>query len=223
MTNQPWTVGILLFDYVDLTDVTGPYEVFHHAGYTLGDLKKILFGQDTPENHPFLIKTVSQTGAPINASNGLCLTPDFSLEQAPDFDIVVIPGANFDVIAQILTQEEIIHWIARTSSQSRYMTSVCTGAFLLAQAGLLNGKRATTHWAALDLFEQQFPQVQVERTGKFVDEGTILTSAAATSGFNMALHLVKRLLGARMAQAVARGLDFQMSFNEEVEGKSNRH
>jgi transcriptional regulator GlxA family with amidase domain len=122
---------------------------------------------------------------------------------------VVIPGANLGVIAHVLTQEEIIRWIARSSPHSQLMTSVCTGAFLLAQAGLLNGKRATTHWAALDQFEQQFPQIQVQRTGKFVDAGPILTAAGLTAGFQMALHIVERLLGEQMAQAVAKGIDMQ--------------
>ena len=209
MKTQQWTVGILLFDQVDLTDITGPSEVFYHADYSRRDLHKILFGRDTPENHPFLVKTVSQAGVPLKASNGLRLAPDYSFEQTPAFDIVVIPGANLGVIAQVLTQEEIIQWIARSSSQSQLMTSVCTGAFLLAEAGLLNGKRATTHWAALDQFEQQFPQIQVQRTGKFVDEGPIITAAALTAGFHMALHIVERLLGEQMAQAVAKGIDME--------------
>jgi transcriptional regulator GlxA family with amidase domain len=162
-----------------------------------------------PQNHPFLVKTVSQAGVPLKASNGLRLAPDYSFEQTPAFDIVIIPGANLGVIAHVLTQEEIIQWIARSSSQSQLMTSVCTGAFLLAQAGLLNGKRATTHWAALDQFEQQFPQIQVQRTGKFVDEGPIMTAAALTAGFHMALHIVERLLGEQMAQAVAKGIDME--------------
>jgi transcriptional regulator GlxA family with amidase domain len=208
---QQWTVGILLFEQIDLTDIAGPYEVFHNAGYTMRDLQTSLFGQDTPENHPFVVRTVSQAGQQLKASNGLRLEPDYSFEQAPAFDIVVIPGGNLGVIAHVLTQDEVIRWIACSSSQSKLMTSVCTGAFLLAQADLLNGKRATTHWAALDLFEQQFPQIQVQRTGKFVDEGTIITSAGVTSGFNMALHVVERLLGEQMAQATAKGIDFQTS------------
>ena len=212
---QQWTVGILLFEQVDLTDIAGPYEAFHNAGYTLRDLQKSLLGQDTPENHPFVVRTVSQAGQQLKASNGLRLEPDYSFEQAPAFDIVVIPGGNLGVIAHVLTQDEVIRWIARSSSLSKLMTSVCTGAFLLAQADLLNGKRATTHWAALDLFEQQFPQIQVQRTGKFVDEGTIITSAGVTSGFNMALHVVERLLGEQMAQATAKGIDFQTSLARE--------
>lgn len=208
---QQWTVGILLFDHVDLTDVAGPYEVFHNAGYTLRDLKKIFLGQDTSENHPFVIRTVSQSGQQLKASNGLCLQPDYSFEQAPAFDIVVIPGASLGVIAHGIAQDEITRWITRASNQSKLTTSVCTGAFFLAQAGLLNGKRATTHWGALDLFEQQFPQIQVQRMEKFVDEGPIITSAGVTSGFNMALHVVERLLGEQMAQAVAKGIDFQTS------------
>ncbi len=212
---QQWTVGILLFDHVDLTDVTGPYEVFHNAGYTLRDLQKIFLGQDTSENHPFDISTVSQSGHQLKASNGLRLQPDYSFEQAPAFDIVVVPGAQLSIIAHILTQDEVIRWIARSSTQSKLTTSVCTGAFLLAQAELLNQRRATTHWGALDLFEQQFPQIQVQRTGKFVDEGSIITSAGVTSGFNMALHVVERLLGEQMAQAVAKGIDFQTPLARE--------
>jgi transcriptional regulator GlxA family with amidase domain len=205
---QQWTVGILLFEQVDLTDIAGPYEVFHNAGYTLRDLQKSLSGQDTLENHPFVVRTVSQAGQLLKASNGLRLEPDYSFAQAPAFDIVVIPGGNLGVIAHIRTQDEIIHWIARASSQSQLITSVCSGAFLLAQAGLLDGKQATTHWAALDLLEQEFPQIQVQRTGKFVDEGTIITSAGVTSGFDMALHVIERFLGEQMAQAVAKGIEF---------------
>ncbi|GHO56916.1 DJ-1/PfpI family protein [Ktedonobacter robiniae] len=210
-----WTVGILLFEHVDLTDIAGPYEVFYNAGYTMHDLRKTLSGQDTPENHPFVVRTVSQSGQQLKASNGLRLEPDYSFEQSPAFDIVVVPGGNLGIIAHVRAQDEIIQWIARSASQSTLMTSVCSGAFLLAQTGLLNGKRATTHWAALDLFEQQFPQIQVQRTGKFVDEGTIITSAGVTAGFNMALHVVERLLGEEMAQAVARGIDFQTSLPHE--------
>lgn len=212
---QQWTVGILLFDHVDLTDITGPYEVFHNAGYTQRDLRKIFLGQDTSENHPFDIRTVSQSGQQLKASNGLRLQPDYSFEQAPAFDIVVVPGAQLGVISRMLTQDEVIRWIARSSNQSKLTTSVCTGAFFLAQAELLNGRRATTHWGALDLFEQQFPQIQVQRTEKFVDEGPIITSAGVTSGFNMALHVVERLLGGQMAQAVAKGIDFQTSLAGE--------
>src|SRR5258708_37788113 len=132
MKMQQWAVGILLFDQVDPTDITGPSEVFHHVGYSRRDLHKILFGRDTPGNHPFLVKTVSQAGVPLKASNGLRLAPDYSFEQTPAFDIVVIPGANLGAIPHVFTQEEIIQCIARSSSQSQLMTSVSTGAFLLA-------------------------------------------------------------------------------------------
>jgi transcriptional regulator GlxA family with amidase domain len=131
------------------------------------------------------------------------------------FDIVVIPGGNPGVIAQVLAQDEVIRWVVRASSRSQIMTSVCTGAFVLAQAGLLDGKRATTHWAVLDLFEQQFPRIQVQRTGKFVDEGMIITAAGVTSGFNMALHVVERLVGEQMAQITAKAIDFQMALTHE--------
>src|SRR5438105_15061115 len=98
MKMQQWTVGILLFDQVDLTDITGPSEVFHHAGYSRRDLHQILFGRDTPENHPFLVKTVSQAGVPLKASNGLCLAADYSLEETPAFDILIIHCPNLGVI-----------------------------------------------------------------------------------------------------------------------------
>lgn len=211
MEHRQWTVGIVLFDNVDLIDMAGPYEVFHVAGYTMRDLRRYLLSQDTPENHPFVVRTVSQTGRPLRAGNGLRLHPDYAFEQAPAFDIVVVPGGNPEPIARVLAQDEVMRWLAHASSQSELVTSVCTGAFLLAQAGLLNGKRATTHWAALDQFERQFPQIQVQRTGKFVDEGSIITAAGVTSGFNMALHVVERLVGPQMAQATAQAIDFQTS------------
>jgi transcriptional regulator GlxA family with amidase domain len=207
---QQWKVGIFLYDHVDLTDIAGPYEVFHLAGYTADDFPKLLSGQATPDEHPFLVSTVSSNARPLQASNGLRLQSDYAFEQAPVFDIVVIPGSNLTVLDQIGTQDkEVIRWIAQAATHSQLMTSVCTGAFLLAQAGLLDGKRATTHWSALERFAQRFPQIQVQRAVKFVDEGTIITAGGVTAGFNMALHIVERLIGAHMAQLTAKGIDFQ--------------
>ncbi|GCE03443.1 DJ-1/PfpI family protein [Dictyobacter aurantiacus] len=209
---QQWNVGILLYDHVDLTDVAGPYEVFHIAAHTVDDAPKLLPARTTSDKHPFLIRTVSSNGQLLRANNGLRLQPDYAFEQAPEFDIVVIPGSSLIVLDQICTQEkEVIRWIARASTHCQLMTSVCTGAFLLAEAGLLDGKRATTHWSAFDQFEQRFPQIQLQRAGKFVDEGTIVTAGGVTSGFNMALHVVERLLGEDVAQLTARDIDFQVA------------
>lgn len=207
---QQWKVGILLYDHVDLIDMAGPSEVFHLAAYTADDFPKLLSGQATPDEHPFLVRTVSSNGRPLQASNGLRLQPDYAFEQAPAFDIVVIPGGNITFLDQMCTQDkEVIRWIAQAATHSQLMTSVCTGAFLLAQTGLLDGKRATTHWFALDRFEQRFPRIQVQREAKFIDEGTIITAGGVTSGFNMALHVVERLIGEHMAQLIAKGIDFQ--------------
>lgn len=166
MKMQQWTVGILLFDQVYLTGITGPSEVFHHAGYSRRDLHKILFGWDTPPNHPFLVKTVSQTGVALKASNGLRLAPNYSFEQTPAFDIVVMPCANLGVIAQVLTQEEIIQWIARSCSQSQLMTSVLREPFCsprqvssMGSFGLLNVGLLFTGAGSAALLQASIPAI----------------------------------------------------------------
>jgi transcriptional regulator GlxA family with amidase domain len=199
---KQWLVGILLFDNVEVLDFAGPFEVFAVTAYP--DQHGV-----TPELKPFLVKTVSETGKLVTARNGLKVQPDYSFQNAPHFDILVIPGGP-GAREREIHNEKVISWIKDRMASVQLMASVCTGALLLAKAGLLNGKKATTHWASYDRLENEFPEVIVQRNTKFVDEGNILTSGGISAGINMAFHIVKRLVGSEVARTTAKRMEYDI-------------
>lgn len=194
---RQWKVGILLFDEVEVLDFAGPFEVFSVTAYSQTDLK------------PFIVNTISETGKLIVARNGLKVQPNYGFKNAPYNDILVIPGGPGARNREI-SNESVIGWIRERAAEVQLMTSVCTGALLLAKAGLLQGKRATTHWASYDRLESEFPEVKVQRNTKFVDEGRIITSGGISAGINMAFHVVRRLLGPVIAQTTAKRMEYDI-------------
>ncbi|WP_240335312.1 DJ-1/PfpI family protein [Paraliobacillus sediminis] len=123
----------------------------------------------------------------------LKVQPDYSFETAPLFDIVIIPGGyGADHIE--IENPVVINWIQARSSQTEILASVCTGSFLLAKAGLLDNRKATTHWMDIKILQIKFPKVHVLSNVKYVDEGSIITSAGISAGIQMSLHIVRRLL-----------------------------
>lgn len=207
---KQWHVGILLFDGVDIIDFSGPYEVFSYAAYNSDDLrKKFLTGTVTQEDRPILTHTVSENGNLVFANNGMKVQPDYSFQNAPLFDILIIPGAPLAAVEKVLQNESIINWIRQSHDEVECLASVCSGSFLLAQAGLLKGKKATTHHGACDYFQKRFPDINVQRGVRVVDEGRVVTSAGATSGINMALYIVERFIGKENAQSLAHAIEFE--------------
>jgi len=193
-----YCVGILLFDEVEVLDFAGPFEVFSIAS--------------VPEqlNKPFLVQTVSQYGKMIKARNGLMVQPNFSFENAPDFDILIVPG-GYGAEEIEINNGTVIQWIKNQKNKVELIASVCTGAFLLAKAGLLNDKRATTHWMDIDRLEREFPNVKMERNCKFIDEGSIITSGGISAGINMSFHIIKRLLGEEVVKTTARRMEYDIT------------
>ncbi len=198
MSFKQWSVGIFLFDEVEVLDFAGPFEVFSVTAYPEGD------------GNPFIVKTISENGKIVNARNGLKIQPDYTLKNAPHFDIIVIPGGP-GIREREIHNEEVIKWIADRMGDVQLMTSVCTGAFLLAKAELLDGRRATTHWATYDLLEREFPQVNLQRHVKYVDEGRIITSGGISAGINMTFHIVEILLGSEIAQRTALRMEYDLT------------
>ncbi|SCW82045.1 DJ-1/PfpI family protein [Paenibacillus tianmuensis] len=203
MMKKKWSVGIFVFNDVEVLDFAGPFEVFSVTEYSDQDM-------DTPESNPFLVKLVSETGELIHACNGLKVQPDYSFDNAPHFDILVIPG-GIGAREKEIYNEKVIQWISQRMGNVELMLSVCTGALLLAKAGLLNGKMATTHWASCDRLENEFPAVTVKRNVKFVDEGNIVTSGGISAGINMSFHVVKRLLGSEVARTTAKIMEYDIT------------
>ncbi|HDR4898362.1 DJ-1/PfpI family protein [Bacillus cereus] len=190
-----WSVGIFLFNEVEVLDFAGPFEVF--------SITKV------HEEKPFTVYTVSQNGEMITARNGLKVKPDYSIEDLPPVDILIIPGGK-GARENEVQNDIIINWIRQQMKEVKLITSVCTGALLLAKAGLLDGLKATTHWASIQTFKKDFPNVEVMENVKFVDEGHIITSAGISAGINMSFHIVKNLLGVEIAEETAKSMEYDI-------------
>ncbi len=194
------TVGILIFDGVEVLDFAGPYEVFSRTRLTPG-----AEARRSDESAPFRVFTVARTREAITATGGLRVLPDHDFADAPPIDLLVVPG-GFGT-RPLLEDAETLEWIRARSGQARQVASVCTGALLLARAGLLSGRRATTHWNALDLLGSLDPTVTVERGVRFVEDG-IVTSAGVAAGIDMSFQLVSRLCGRAVAEETARYIEY---------------
>lgn len=196
-------VAIFVFDQVEVLDFAGPYEVFTTASR--------LYARNEPHAVPlFEVFTLGQSRAPLRARAGLSIHPEHDFKQHPAIDVLIVPGG---VISAELAKPAVIEWIKETYIHSTLTASVCTGAFLLAQAGLLHQQRATTHWEDIDEFATLFPTAQVQTQVRWVDAGKIVSSAGISAGIDMSLHLVERLAGRDLALRTARQLDFDWTEN----------
>lgn len=194
---EHWNVGILLFNEVEVLDFCGPFEVFSIAA-------------DTRNNQRlFTVNTIAQTKNIINARNGLKVKPDFDFFDSPDFDILIIPG-GYGAEEIEIHNEVLINWIRDRALSCKIVASVCTGAFLLAEAGLLDGKRATTHWMDIDRLEKEYSEIKIQKDVKFVDENNIITSGGISAGINMSFYLLKKLAGEDIAMATAKRMEYDI-------------
>ena len=191
------TVGIYVFDEVECLDLAGPYEVFTTA--TRMQLRS------RPDSAPFEVVTIAERAAPVRARAGMQVLPDHTIDTHPPLDLLIVPGG---VVDAELDKPRVIAWVAKTAAASPLTASVCTGAFLLARAGLLAGHEVTTHWEDIAALRSAFPALQVREGVRWVDAGRIVTSAGITAGIDMSLHLVARLAGEALAQRTARQMDF---------------
>jgi transcriptional regulator GlxA family with amidase domain len=194
-------VGILIFDGVEVLDFAGPFEVFSRTRLTPG-----VESRRSDESAPFQVFTVARTADPVVATGGLTVVPHHGFADAPRIDLLVVPG-GFGT-RPLLHDEEVLDWIRRTAAAARQVTSVCTGALLLAKAGLLQGRRATTHWASLDLLDSLNAGVEVERRSRVVDDG-VITSAGVASGIDMSFYIVETLFGREVADETARYIEYR--------------
>ncbi|MBI3454689.1 MAG: DJ-1/PfpI family protein [Candidatus Rokubacteria bacterium] len=198
---ERWNVGILIFDGVEVLDFAGPFEVFSRARLVPG-----VESRRSEESAPFRVFTVAKAATPVTATGGLQVIPHYPVAAAPPIDLLVVPG-GFGTRA-LLHDGETLEWIRRVAAGARKVTSVCTGSLLLAKAGLLASRRATTHWGALDLLESLDASLKVERERRLVDDG-IITSAGVASGIDMAFYVVETLFGREVADETARYIEYR--------------
>jgi len=194
-------VGLLLFDEVEVLDACGPFEVFSVASRVAAD------------DPPFEVVLVAAGRAPdeplvVRARGGLRLGADCRPQDAPACDVVLVPGGVVDAVA---ADPAVLAWLRGARAGAEVVASVCTGAFVLAAAGLLDERPVTTHWEDLDDLRAAWPDLTVVEGVRFVDHGDLATSAGISAGLDLALHLVARLASPEVATATARQMDYAWS------------
>ena len=178
--HEPRTVGILIFDEVEVLDFCGPFEVFSSARPA---------GKHDPEDRLFRVVTIAEEARTVSARGGLLVPGGFGTRQ-------------------VLENPRLLAWIGEQGRRVELATSVCTGAFLLAATGLLDGLRATTYWSAVANLGDRYPAVTPVNDVRFVDEGRVITSAGVSAGIDMSLHVVARLHGEEAADWTARLMEY---------------
>jgi len=190
--------GIVIFNDVEALDYCGPFEVF--SVVRLNEQKR------REEPSPFHVFLVAETKNIIVTAGGMKVVPDYAFDDCPPLDILVVPG-GWGTRAE-MNNERLLGWLARRARQVETLAAVCTGALLLGKAGLLDGKRATTHWRSLEWMQELFPKTRVERQLHFVEDGALFTSAGISAGIDMALKVVARHFGEAIARATARQMEY---------------
>lgn len=187
---DPIPVAFLISDHAVVIDFCGPWEVFQDVNLPAR--------QDTP----FRLYTVAETKKPIRTSGGMQIVPDYTIADAPAPKVIVIP-------AQSEPTEAVLDWIRKSSKTTDVTMSVCTGAFVLAKTGLLDGKSATTYHGAFGRFTMKFPNIELKRGARFVENGNLATAGGLSSGIDLALRVVERYYGRDVAQKTAYNMEYQ--------------
>lgn len=186
-------VAILIFDEVEILDFCGPYEVFGVTG-------------KRNNSAPFNVYTVAEHSKPVIACNQLSINPQYTIANCPPSDILLVPGGYGT--RQEMHNQVLINWINQCFPQSEVLLSVCTGALLLAKAGLLENLAATTHHLAIDLLQEVAPNTEIRAGDRFVDNGKIILSAGISAGIDMSLYVVAKLLGNEAARETAEYMEY---------------
>lgn len=197
LPQRPLHVGLLLFPGVEILDFAGPYEVFSVAS-------RLAVRDALLPHPPFRLHAIAARRGPVAARHGLGLVADSGFADAPHCDLLIVPGG---VVDQPLNDAATLAWLRERAARAGLLASVCTGAFVLAEAGLLAG-RCTTHWEDIPDLRARYPQLEVIEAVPFVDQGDLITSAGISAGLDMSLHLVGRLLGEARADATARQMQY---------------
>jgi transcriptional regulator GlxA family with amidase domain len=190
---KPRNTAILLFNDVEVLDFAGPFEVFSTANTEYGEII-------------FNVYTIAEKKYVISARNGLKIIPDYSFNDCPAPNILIIPGGNGRKIE--MNNSVLLNWIKEKFGNLEFLLSVCTGSFIIGKTGLLDGAQATSHHYTYEEFETTFPQIKLIKNTKFVDNGKIITAAGVSSGINMSLHVISRLFGEELKAKTASQIEF---------------
>ena len=182
-------IGIVLFEGAEELDWAGPWEVMA-AGCKEGDR----------------VLTVAQAAGPVRCAKGLRVLPDTTFDDCPPLDVILVPGGRGSRVE--MKNHAMTSFVAKQAAQAEWTTSVCTGAFVLLAAGLLDGKRVTTHWAAFDELRSHAPDLELDPDARWVVQGNVVTAAGVSAGIDMALWLVGQLYDIEHARTVRRNIQY---------------
>lgn len=196
------SIAVLLYNNVVLQDFAGPIEVFSKAqNLTKGKYKTFTFGLESEDIY--------------TENNMLKMKADYTLDNLPKADYIIIPGASMPVIQELMKNEKLKKFIQQQNTNiSSKIVSICTASYLLANSGILDGKKATTHYFVADDFEEKFQNIKLIRNVRFVDEGKIITSSGITSGIDAALYIVGENSGNKIRDMINRALQYTYEQNE---------
>ncbi len=194
-------INLLLYPEVEILDFAGPYEVFSVAS-------RVAVRDGVLPHSAFRVHTVAAEPHQVRARYNLRVQADADLANAGPCDVLIVPGG---VVDQPLAHGPTLEWVAMTAARTALVTSVCTGALILAKAGVITDQRVTTHWDDLDLLQRDYPDLDVVADVPYVDLGALITSAGISAGIDMSLHVVATLLGIETAKATARQMQYAWS------------
>jgi transcriptional regulator GlxA family with amidase domain len=183
------TLGIVLYPGFELLDVYGPAEVF---GNLTGRVKIVM---------------IAEKAGPVASTQGPKTVADYGLDDCPPLDLLLVPG-GFGTFAQ-LNNPAMLNWLRKRSQTAEITMSVCSGSAILAKAGLLDGRRATSNKQYFDVAVAQGPKVEWVKKARWVDDGNMVTSSGVSAGIDMALHVIERLYGTKVAETIADGTEYQ--------------
>ena len=187
-------IGIYIYDQAEVLDFSGPFEVFSVANR----LAKLGWN----------IWLVAEEKSLVEARGVFQVKPHYSIQNVPELDVLIVVGG---VHSDELRKTEVINWIRKTTEKTQITASVCTGAFLLAEAGLLDGLEVTTHWEDIPDLQRNYPNLQVRKGIRWIEQGKLFTAAGISAGIEMSLELVARLAGAELAERTARQMEYTWS------------
>ena len=189
-------IGIFIYDKAEVLDFSGPFEVFSSASLIC-----------STEN-PFNAFLVSETGEAVVAAGSYSVNPAYGFYNHPPIEVLLVAGGDH---TDEVEKQAVINWIAEVGKKTTLTASVCTGAFLLAEARILNTQKATTHWEDIPDLRSKYPDLTICESTRWVDEGTVITSAGISAGIDMSLHLVHKLYSFELAEETAKYMEYDWS------------
>lgn len=186
-------IGIYIYDNAEVLDFSGPFEVLSTAKRLAVALSQ------------WQIYLVAEENRLIKARGGFMVKPHHDFSTCPSLDVLIVVGGEH---CEELTKTKVIEWIGKTANSATRVASVCTGAFLLAQAGCLDGLTVTTHWEDISDLTAAYPQLEVQSEKRFIDSGKFITSAGISAGIDMSLHLLSQLVSCQLAIETAQQMEY---------------